>query len=184
MFVKVLQTRHTKIGTLRSGTILDVEQLGENGGAVIEALLKQKNSALKKLTKKQAEAEKEAVVSLEPTVDLEDKTSIDIDVLGDLQKTLSDAEKLNTGLQVDLTAMTTDRNGQAETAKSEADRAAKAEAFAKGETKRADKAEGFAKDEAKRADAAENDVKLLKADLDKAQKALTDAAKKSVGDKK
>lgn len=170
MFVKVLQTRHTKIGTLRSGTILDVEQLGENGGAVIEALLKQKNSALKKLTKKQAEAEKEAVVSLEPTVDLEDKTSIDIDVLGDLQKTLSDAEKLNTDLQSDLTAMISDRDSKADIAKSESDRA--------------DKAEGFAKDEAKRADAAENDVKLLKADLDKAQKALIDAAKKSVGDKK
>lgn len=156
MFVKVTETRHTKIGTLRTGTILDVAQLGRKGSAVIEALLAQENPALKKLTKNQVEAEKDAVVSLEPKAGPEDKTSIDLDVLEGLQETLSEAKSLNTGLQDDLKAMTDYRDELTKTAVSES----------------------------KRADAAEASVKALQVDLEKAQKALTVATAKPDGDGK
>lgn len=65
MFVKVKQTRHTKIGTLRPG-ILDVSPLGEKGREVIEALMEGENPPVVKLTKKQAEAELAKVKSLVP----------------------------------------------------------------------------------------------------------------------
>jgi len=170
MFVKVKQTRHTGIGTLRSGTILDVDQLGTKGQSVIAALLKQEKPALVKLSKKQVEAERDSVVSLVAVDDPVEETNIDQGVLEDLEGSLKEAATLNAKLQADLTAMIADRDGQAETAKSEAERA--------------DKAQAFAKDETKRADVAENAAKTLKADLNKAKKALTDVTKKSDGDGK
>ncbi|WP_167685884.1 hypothetical protein [Parasedimentitalea denitrificans] len=177
MFVKVNETRHTKVGTLRTGTILDVGEFGPKGRAVIEALLAQDDPAVVKLTKEQVEAEKDAVVSLVPVDDPEDETSIDLDVLGDLQKTLSDAKKLNTKLQEDLEQAISARDEGAEKIKYLQDERTKITADRDG------LAETSA-EEANRADAAENEVKTLKADLEKAQKALTDAIEKSGGDKK
>ena len=65
MFVKVKQTRHTRVGTLRPG-VLDVAPLGEKGREVIEALMQGETPAVVKLTKKQAEAELAKVKSLVP----------------------------------------------------------------------------------------------------------------------
>ncbi|MBY6138532.1 hypothetical protein KUV26_03710 [Leisingera daeponensis] len=65
MFVKVKQTRHTKIGTLRPG-VLDVSPLGERGREVVEALMEGENPPVVKLTKKQAETELAKVKSLVP----------------------------------------------------------------------------------------------------------------------
>lgn len=64
MYVKVLSTRHTKIGTLRFGMILQPDMKNDNVASVINALLKVKPSPIKKLSKKEAEEEKAAVASL------------------------------------------------------------------------------------------------------------------------
>lgn len=94
MLVKVKQTRHTKIGTLRKDRILDVSELSEKGAAVIAALLDQDNSPLQKMTKKEAEADKAAVSSLVPKPGSDDagSGSIDLDVLETLQVDLKAAE--------------------------------------------------------------------------------------------
>jgi hypothetical protein len=177
MFVKVLQTRHTKIGTLRSGTILDVEQLGPKGGAVIEALLAQDNPALKELTKKQVEAEKEAVVSLQPKIDPEDKTSIDIDVLGDLQGKLKASEGLTS-------LMTTELKETVEAREVINDLANSLQDDLKTMTAYRDELTETVMSESKRADTAEETAKALQKDLDKVKSAQSAAEAKSDGESK
>lgn len=66
MFVKVSQTRHTKIGTLRPG-VYEKAKLGADGAKVIKALIGAKDPALKEISKKEAEAELAKVKSLMPT---------------------------------------------------------------------------------------------------------------------
>lgn len=94
MFVKVIQTRHTKIGTLRKDRILDVSELSEKGAAVIKALLDQENSPLQKMSKEEAEADKAAISSLvpKPGSDESDPDSIDLDVLERMQADLKAAK--------------------------------------------------------------------------------------------
>ena len=66
MFVKVKQTRHTKIGTLRPGLIYDESQFSEAGKEVIAELAKQEPSPIEKMTKAEVDKEKAAVSSLDP----------------------------------------------------------------------------------------------------------------------
>ena len=66
MFVKVSQTRHTKIGTLRPG-VYEKAKLGADGAKVIKALIEAEDPALKEISKKEAEAELDKVKSLMPT---------------------------------------------------------------------------------------------------------------------
>jgi len=177
MFVKVKQTRHTKIGILRSGTILDVNQLSENGQSLIAALLKQENPALVKLTKAQADAEKEAVVSLVPVDEPVVKTSIDQAVLEELQKTLSDAAELNSTLQADLDkAVKAGEDG--------AELAANLQADLKSVSVERDKLAATVVSETKRADDAEAAIKSLEEDLTESQKALSSATEETDGEGK
>ncbi|MCG7626048.1 hypothetical protein [Epibacterium sp. Ofav1-8] len=66
MFVRVSQTRHTKIGTLRPG-VYEKAKLGAEGAKVIKALIEAQDPALKEISKKEATAELAKVKSLMPT---------------------------------------------------------------------------------------------------------------------
>ncbi|GAB5431094.1 MAG: hypothetical protein EpisKO_04640 [Epibacterium sp.] len=65
MYVKINQTRHTKIGTLRPG-IYEKAKLGPEGAKVIEALAGAKDPAVKEVSEKEATAELAKVKSLMP----------------------------------------------------------------------------------------------------------------------
>lgn len=65
MFVKINQTRHTKIGTLRPG-VYERAKLGADGAKVIKALMDAEDPAVQEISKKEAEAELAKVQSLMP----------------------------------------------------------------------------------------------------------------------
>lgn len=65
MFVKINQTRHTKIGTLRPG-VYECAKLGADGAKVIKALMDAEDPAVQEISKKEAAAELAKVKSLMP----------------------------------------------------------------------------------------------------------------------
>ncbi|MDO6799367.1 hypothetical protein [Shimia thalassica] len=91
MIVKVLETRHTKVGTLRRGVIFKPDMESDAVAKVINDLLKAKPAPIKKLTKAQAEKEKAGVTSL-AEADVKGATPTPIEALKAAELALSEKD--------------------------------------------------------------------------------------------